>query len=90
LLFVLSIACTHITLVLSLNALKHLSAFTLNLSINLEPIYGIALAFLIFGENKSLTIEFFAGTLLIMLSVVLHSYFSSRKQKEEPVSMLHE
>jgi drug/metabolite transporter (DMT)-like permease len=79
LLFVLAVFCTHFPLVLSLNALKHLSAFTLNLSINLEPVYGIALAFFIFGEHKHLSNGFFVGTALIMLSVVLHSYFTSRK-----------
>jgi drug/metabolite transporter (DMT)-like permease len=90
LLFVLAIACTHVTLILSLNALKHLSAFTLNLSINLEPVYGIALAFLIFGENKNLNAGFFAGTALIMLSVALHSYFASKEKSEEGASVLHE
>ncbi|MES2621966.1 MAG: EamA family transporter [Bacteroidota bacterium] len=88
LLFILAIVCTHITLVLSLNALKHLSAFTLNLSINLEPVYGIALAFLIFGENKNLNIGFFAGTFLILLSVILHSYFAYKNQREEPANLL--
>lgn len=80
LLGVLAVVCTHITLILSLNALKHLTAFTLNLSINLEPVYGIALAFLIFGENKSLNAGFFVGTLLILLSVILHSYFAEKSK----------
>ncbi len=88
LLFVLAVACTHITLILSFNALKYLSAFTLNLSINLEPVYGIALAFLIFGENQNLNAGFFAGTVLIMLSVVLHSYFSSKEEKVESTNLL--
>ena len=79
LLFILAVFCTHFPLVLSLNALKHLSAFTLNLSINLEPVYGITLAFIIFGENKRLGPGFFAGTALIMLSVILHSYFTSKE-----------
>ncbi|HLP21913.1 MAG TPA: DMT family transporter, partial [Chitinophagales bacterium] len=89
LLTVLAVACTHITLILSLNALKHLSAFTLNLSINLEPVYGIALAFVIFHENESLNTEFFVGTAIIMLSVVLHSWFASR-EKSEPVAVIQE
>jgi drug/metabolite transporter (DMT)-like permease len=80
LLFILAIACTHITLILSLNALRHLSAFTLNLSINLEPIYGIALAFLFFGENKQLNVWFFVGTAVIMGSVLLHSYYASKDE----------
>ena len=88
LLFILAVVCTHITLILSLNALKHLSAFTLNLSINLEPVYGIALAFLIFDENKSLNTGFFAGTLLILLSVIFHAYFTSKAEKEEATSLL--
>ena len=88
-LFILAIACTHVTLILSLNALKHLSAFTLNLNINLEPVYGIALAFLIFGENKNLNSGFYIGTAIIMLSVVLHSWFASRKTKQS-VALIQE
>jgi len=87
LLFILAVFCTHFPLVLSLNALRHLSAFTLNLSINLEPVYGIALAFIIFGEHKHLNGGFFAGTVLIMASVILHSYFASRAlAKEQPTN----
>lgn len=78
LLFILAIVCTHVALMLSLNSLKHLSAFTLNLAVNLEPVYGIALAFVIFGENLSLNGGFYTGTFLILLSVGLHSYFSVR------------
>jgi drug/metabolite transporter (DMT)-like permease len=79
LLLVLAVLCTHVTLILSLAALRHLSAFTLNLSINLEPVYGIALAFLIFHENKQLHSGFFFGAAIIMLSVLLEAYFQSRK-----------
>ncbi len=79
LLVVLAVVCTHVTLILSLNALKHLSAFTLNLAINLEPVYGIALAFLFFGENDQLNKWFFVGSFIIMLSVLLHSYFASKE-----------
>jgi drug/metabolite transporter (DMT)-like permease len=80
LLLVLGVLCTHVTLVLSLAALRHFSAFTLNLSINLEPVYGIALAFLIFHENKQLHSGFFIGAAIIMLSVVLEAYFQSGKE----------
>ena len=79
LLFILAVVCTHVTIVLSLAALRYLSAFTLNLSINLEPVYGIALAFLIFHENKQLQSGFFIGAGIIMLSVLLEAYFQSRK-----------
>lgn len=86
LLLVLAIFCTHITLILSLNALKHLSPFTLNLAINLEPVYGIALAFIFLGENKHLNEGFFIGTVLILLSVLLHYRYSVRVG-EKPSSL---
>lgn len=79
LLLVLGILCTHVTLLLSLAALKHLNVFTLNLSINLEPVYTIALAFLIFHENKQLHTGFFVGAGIIMLSVLVEAWFQSRK-----------
>lgn len=76
LLIVLAVLCTHVTLILSLNALRYLSAFTLNLAINLEPVYGIILAFIFFKENEELNGWFFLGTAIILLSVLLHAYFS--------------
>lgn len=78
LLSILAFVCTHLTLILSLNALRHLDAFTLNLSINLEPVYGIALAFLIFHEHELLTPRFYIGGALIFLSVLLHGYYQAR------------
>ena len=61
-----------------MEALRHLSAFTLNLSINLEPIYGIGLAFLIYHENEHLHRGFFIGAGIILLSVLLHAFFQRR------------
>jgi drug/metabolite transporter (DMT)-like permease len=84
-LFVLAVFCTHITLILSLNALKYLSAFTLNLSINLEPVYGILLAFIIFRENNNLNIWFFVGTGIIMLSVLLHTVYERKYMQKEQI-----
>lgn len=80
LLIVLAIVCTHITLLLSLNALKHLSAFTLNLAINLEPVYAIVLAFVFYHENKELSGWFFAGAALIMTSVVFHALLAKEER----------
>lgn len=84
LLLVLAVVCTHVTLILSLNALRHLSAFTLNLAINLEPVYGILLAFVFFHENKELNGLFFAGAFLVVLSVVLHAWFQPKAGEKQP------
>lgn len=69
-LIVLSLCCTVWAQSLALQALKHISAFTSTLSVNLEPLYGIALAFLFFQENKELNSGFYIGMSLILLSVV--------------------
>lgn len=74
-LFILSFFCTTIPFTLSLKALKKVSAFTLNLSVNLEPIYSIIMAIAIFHENKELTWGFYLGTAIILSSVVLHGLY---------------
>lgn len=70
-LMVLSWICTVFTFILALNALKKISPFTANLAYNLEPVYGIILAFIIFNENKYLSAGFYYGLGLILLAVVL-------------------
>jgi drug/metabolite transporter (DMT)-like permease len=70
-LLVLSLACTVLAFNLSMNALKKLSAFTVNLSYNLEPVYGILLAFVLFREDKYLHGGFYIGFTLIILSIGL-------------------
>ncbi|HTS45992.1 MAG TPA: DMT family transporter [Puia sp.] len=70
-LIILSWLCTVVAFTLSMNALKKISAFTVNLTFNLEPVYGIALAFLIFREDRYLNKGFYVGMGLIVLSIVL-------------------
>jgi drug/metabolite transporter (DMT)-like permease len=70
-LIVLSWICTILAFDLSLQALKKISAFTQNLTLNLEPVYGIILAFLLYHENKYLGLSFYVGFSLILLAVLL-------------------
>lgn len=70
-LVVLSLCCTVWAQSLALTALKKLSSFMVTLSVNLEPIYGMILAFILYHENKELGKGFFIGVSLIILSVVL-------------------
>lgn len=70
-LVILSLCCTVWAQSLALNALKHISAFTSTLSVNLEPVYGILLAFVFFKEYEMLNTQFYIGMLLILLSVLL-------------------
>jgi drug/metabolite transporter (DMT)-like permease len=70
-LLVLAWLCTVLSFDLQLNALKKISAFTANLTYNLEPVYGIVLAFVFFHENEFLNAGFYIGLALIIAAVVL-------------------
>ena len=70
-LIILSGICTVFAMYLSLQALRHVSAFTQNIALNLEPVYTILIAFLLFDEATLLGWSFYLGFSLIVLSVVL-------------------
>lgn len=72
-LMVLSLFCTVLAFNLSIRALKKISPFTVNLSYNLEPVYGILLAFVIYKEHMELGLSFYVGLFIIFLTVVLQS-----------------
>ena len=70
-LLLLSWLCTVLAFTLSLHALRKITPFTLTLTYNLEPVYGILLAFLVYHENRYLGSGFYIGFALIILSVLL-------------------
>jgi drug/metabolite transporter (DMT)-like permease len=84
-LFILSWVCTIFTFFLYIRCLKKLSAFTLNLTLTLEPVYGIVLAFLIYKENKLLSNWFYLGFALIAIAVVFHMW---RLLKPKSISVI--
>jgi len=82
-LLVLAWLCTVLAMRLSTNALRKLSAFTVNLSYNLEPVYGVTLAFLVAGENEQVSQWFYLGFAVIIFAVVVHTSLlrvASRRQ----------
>jgi drug/metabolite transporter (DMT)-like permease len=81
-LLLMSWVCTILAMDLSLQALQKVSAFTQNLTLNLEPVYGIILAFIVYKENKYLSDGFYVGFTLILLAVILQMMrlISSRKK----------
>ena len=81
-LLVLAWLCTVISFDLQLNALKKVSAFTASLTYNLEPVYGIILAFIFFKENENLNPAFYFGVALILLAVVLQMLRIRRQYKQ--------
>lgn len=71
---VLSLLCTSYAFTAIVEIMKELSAYTVVLAVNLEPVYGIFLAFLIFGEAETMSAGFYIGTLVIISSVFSYPF----------------
>ncbi|MFC5193546.1 DMT family transporter [Algoriphagus aquatilis] len=80
---VLSGICTVYAFSVSVELMKRVSVFTINLTINLEPVYGILLAVMVFGEKEKMTPQFYLGTLIILFSVLIYpvlNYWNKRRK----------
>lgn len=80
-LLVLAWFCSVLAFQLSGYALKRLSAFTVNLTFNLEPVYGILLAFAVYQENKYLSKWFYWGFVIIAAALIIHIILLIREEK---------
>ncbi len=81
LLFLLAAICTVFPFIASVNLMKHLTPYTINLSVNLEGVYGIILASLIFNENKTLSITFYVGFAIILFAVFFNAFLKQKLAK---------
>lgn len=77
-LMILSSICTAYAFIASTAVMKFLSPYTVMLTINLEPIYGIILAVLIFKDKEHMSSEFYIGALIILTTVILNGILKSR------------
>lgn len=92
-LVLLALVCTVYAMQLSYQALKHVSPFVMNLSVNLEPIYSIVLAAFIFHEHEELNVGFYTGATVIIASVAANGliYMNLKgKTKNETAAILEE
>jgi drug/metabolite transporter (DMT)-like permease len=80
-LLILAVVCTVYCFDLQLKALQKISAFTCNLTYNLEPVYGIALAFIFLEEGKTVNKWFYVGVAVIMATIVIQMWRLLRKSK---------
>lgn len=80
-LMILSSVCTAYAFIASTSIMKFLSPYTVMLTINLEPIYGIILAVIVFKEKERMSIEFYIGAVIILLTVLLNSVIKSYKKR---------
>ena len=79
---VLSLVCTNVPFLLSIYSLKKLDAFIVTLSVNLEPIYGLIFAGIIFNEHSNFNLTFYIGASLILVSVFLPIIFGKWKKRK--------
>jgi drug/metabolite transporter (DMT)-like permease len=82
-LIILSTFCTAYAFIASVKVMKFLSPYTVMLTINLEPIYGIILAVIVFEETEKMSFNFYIGALIILSTVILNGvlkYHSTQKK----------
>ncbi len=80
-LLVLGVICTGYAYSMSVKLLRRISAFTVNFTINLEPVYGIALAFLVLGDSERMDAGFYIGTSLVLISVIIYPVLRRKSKK---------
>ena len=83
----LAIVCTVYAFYASVEIMKRISAYNVNLTTNLEPVYGILLAFFIYGEAEKMSGGFYFGTLLILTSVLLYPWLDKKMGKWERMKL---
>jgi drug/metabolite transporter (DMT)-like permease len=78
---ILSSFCTAYAFIASVKVMKFLSPYTVMLTINLEPIYGIILAVIVFQEKEKMSSQFYIGALIILATVILNGVVKYTKSK---------
>ena len=82
LLFVLGSVCTAYAFMSSVKVMRFLSPYTVMLTINLEPVYGILLAFLILPDSEQMSYQFYIGAAVILVTVLLNGILKNRKKRK--------
>lgn len=78
--------CTAFPFIASVGLMKHLSPYTITLTVNLETVYGIILAIIIYEENKELSMTFYAGVIIILFSIFLNAWLKGKHDKRHLVT----
>lgn len=79
---ILAFVCTSYAFVISVVVMRHLTPYSIMLGINMEPVYGIALAYVIFGEKESMPSSFYIGVLCILSAVIANGVLKLRRTKK--------
>jgi drug/metabolite transporter (DMT)-like permease len=79
---VLSLVCTVYAYAVAINLTKKLSVFFIQLTLNLEPVYGIILALIVFGQSEVMSWNFYLGTVVILAAVIAYPFVKDRFTKK--------
>ena len=80
-LLILALVCTLYAFSVSVDLMKYVTAFAMNLTNNLEPVYGIIIAVVVFGEREAMSPAFYTGTVIILLSVLAYPVIQRRNRR---------
>ncbi len=86
-LLILGLICTAFAFIVSISIMKELTPFTVTMAINLEPVYGIILAYLIFKEAEKMTPGFYVGTVIILASIFINGWLKGRMRRRQKESI---
>jgi len=86
--FILASICTAYAFISAVQVMRFISPFTLILSYNLEPIYGIGLALVLFPETEKMSPQFYIGAILILVTVLLDAIFKNYKRRKNKTNII--
>lgn len=79
----LGIICTSVAFLLTVEVTKHLGAFTVAMSINMEPIYTLGIAAVLLSENKELSLTFYLGAAIIVAAIFMNGFLNKKRRKRQ-------
>jgi drug/metabolite transporter (DMT)-like permease len=82
LIFILASICTAYAFTASVKVMRQLSPYTVMLTTNLEPVYGIVLAFFIIGGKEKMSTEFYIGAIVIVITVLLNGIIKHYRKED--------
>ena len=80
-LLVLGTVCTAFAFIVSVEVMKKISPYTVTMSVNLEPIYSIVLAIIIWPESETMSYGFYMGSIIVIATIFLNALFKNKVSK---------
>ncbi|WP_178988246.1 DMT family transporter [Winogradskyella schleiferi] len=87
-LFILASVCTAYAFIGSVHVMRYISPFTVILSYNLEPLYGIAIALMLFPETEKMSPQFYLGAILVLVTVLMDAIFKNYKRRKRKTGQI--